>query len=58
MSIAKSFTAASLLTLVEEGLLDLDVPLVNYLPYFQTTDRRESDLITVKQLLQLDSVVI
>lgn len=51
MSIAKSFTAASLLTLVEEGLLDLDVPLVNYLPYFQTTDRRESDLITVKQLL-------
>ncbi|ACT01541.1 serine hydrolase domain-containing protein [Paenibacillus sp. JDR-2] len=51
MSIAKSFTAAALLTLVEEGRLDLADPLVHYLPYFQTTEPELSGLITVKQLL-------
>lgn len=51
MSISKSFTAASLLKLVVEGLLELDKPVVNYLPYFQTTDEEVSNLITVRQLL-------
>ncbi|TYP76660.1 serine hydrolase domain-containing protein [Paenibacillus methanolicus] len=51
MSIAKSFTAAALLTLVGEGRLHLDDPLVRYLPYFRTTDPEASGLITVKHLL-------
>ncbi|OXM17092.1 serine hydrolase domain-containing protein [Paenibacillus herberti] len=50
-SISKSFTAAALLQLVEKGLLELDTPLVKYLPYFQTTDKLLSNSITVKQLL-------
>ncbi|MGG4048765.1 serine hydrolase domain-containing protein [Paenibacillus favisporus] len=50
-SISKSFTAAALLQLVEKGLLELDTPLVKYLPYFRTTDKLMSDSITVKQLL-------
>lgn len=51
MSLAKSFTAAALLRLADEGHIDLDTPLRKYLPYFRTTDRSKSDLITVKQLL-------
>lgn len=51
MSISKSFTAASLLKLVDEGLLELDMPIVHYLPYFQTTDEEVSKRITVRHLL-------
>ncbi|GAB6989664.1 serine hydrolase domain-containing protein [Paenibacillus pini] len=50
-SISKSFTVASLLHLVDEGNLDLDAPLIKYLPYFRTTEKQKSDLITVKHLL-------
>lgn len=50
-SISKSFTAAALMQLVEKGLLELDTPLVEYLPYFRTTDKLMSNTITVKQLL-------
>ncbi|WP_211745838.1 serine hydrolase domain-containing protein [Paenibacillus sp. Marseille-Q4541] len=50
-SISKSFTAASLLHLVEKGMLELDAPVVQYLPYFQTTEKRISNTITVRQLL-------
>lgn len=50
-SISKSFTAATLLQLMEKGILELDTPLVNYLPYFRTTDKLMSNSITVKQLL-------
>ncbi|MEC0091019.1 serine hydrolase domain-containing protein [Paenibacillus macquariensis] len=50
-SISKSFTAALLLQLVEDGKLELDAPLVQYLPYFRTTDILVSNTITVEQLL-------
>ncbi|MCM3749267.1 beta-lactamase family protein [Paenibacillus pasadenensis] len=50
-SISKSFAAAVLMQLVEKGLLELDKPLVQYLPYFKTTDQFMSNSITVKQLL-------
>ncbi|MEI5908567.1 serine hydrolase domain-containing protein [Bacillus spongiae] len=50
-SITKSFAAASIMYLVERGLLKLDSPLVDYLPYFQTSNKTESDNITVRQLL-------
>ena len=50
-SVSKSFTAASLLKLAEDRLLDLKAPLVTYLPYFRTADKQASDRITVEQLL-------
>jgi len=50
-SISKSFTAALLLQLVEEGKLQRDAPLVQYLPYFRTTNNLVSNTITVEQLL-------
>ncbi|MGZ9585166.1 serine hydrolase domain-containing protein [Paenibacillus marinisediminis] len=50
-SVSKSFAAASIMKLVEDNLVSLDAPLVDYLPYFQTTDKSISDQITVKQLL-------
>lgn len=51
MSIAKSFTALSLLKLVEEEKLHLDAPVAGYLPHFQTTAPSDSAVITVRQLL-------
>src|SRR5919112_797137 len=33
-SIGKSFTAICLLQLAEEGIIDLDAPVTNYLPWF------------------------
>ena len=33
-SVAKTFTAVSIMQLVEEGLLDLDEPIITYLPEF------------------------
>lgn len=50
-SISKSFAAASVMYLVERGLIDLRKPVIDYLPYFRTADKKKSDLITVKQLL-------
>lgn len=50
-SVSKSFAAASIMKLVEDNLVALDAPLVDYLPYFQTTEKTISDQITVKQLL-------
>ena len=35
-SIAKTFTAVAVMQLVEQGLLDLDTPIVEYIPEFST----------------------
>ena len=35
-SIAKTFTAVAVMQLVEQGLLDLDTPIVEYIPEFKT----------------------
>lgn len=48
-SISKSFTALTLLTLVEEGRLQLDAPVERYLPWFEV--RSEFAPITVTHLL-------
>lgn len=50
-SITKSFASTSIMHLVEKGLIDLDKPLVHYLPYFRTSKKEESDKITVRELL-------
>lgn len=54
-SVSKSFTALGVLLLRDEGLIDLDSPLVLYLPDFQLDDRQLSDRITVRHLLNQTS---
>jgi CubicO group peptidase (beta-lactamase class C family) len=46
-SITKTVTAAAVLTLVEEGKIDLDAPIQRYVPYFP----RKRWPVTVRQLL-------
>jgi CubicO group peptidase (beta-lactamase class C family) len=49
-SIAKCFVATAVMQLVEQGKLRLDVPLVQYLPYFRLNDGRYPQ-ITLRQIL-------
>lgn len=46
----KSITAVAIMRLVEAGRIDLDAPVVRYLPWFRTADRRSGE-ITVRMLL-------
>ncbi|TYB59871.1 beta-lactamase family protein [Nonomuraea sp. PA05] len=50
-SIAKVYTAALVMTLVDEGLLTLDARVVDVLPEFGTPDPEATATITVRQLL-------
>ncbi|MHA1674858.1 MAG: serine hydrolase domain-containing protein [Promethearchaeota archaeon] len=50
-SITKLFTAIEVMRLVEDGLVDLDHPLTEYLPEFQLNYRFNSTPITIRQLL-------
>ena len=49
-SITKPFVATSVMQLVEQGKVDLDSPVVKYLPYFRLKDERYKT-ITVRQML-------
>ncbi len=49
-SIVKPFTATAILQLAQQNKLDLDAPVVRYLPYFRLADRRYS-LVTVRQMV-------
>ncbi len=49
-SLSKMFTAAAIMQLVEQGLIDLDAPVTDYLPEFRLDDPRYT-AITVRQLL-------
>ncbi|GAB7045757.1 serine hydrolase domain-containing protein [Catenuloplanes indicus] len=49
-SLSKSFTAAAVLSLVDERRVALDTPVVTYLPEFRTADPR-TGRITVRHLL-------
>ncbi len=49
-SITKPFVATSIMQLVEAGKLDLDAPVVKYLPYFQMADERYKTL-TLRQMV-------
>ena len=44
-SITKSFTAVSAFQLVEQGKLDLNKPIKEYLPYFSVSDKSASESI-------------
>jgi len=49
-SVSKPFVATAIMQLAEQGKLDLDTPLVRYLPYFTMNDERYR-AITVQQML-------
>jgi CubicO group peptidase (beta-lactamase class C family) len=49
-SITKPFVATAIVQLVERGALDLDAPVVTYLPYFRLADDRYHQ-ITVRQMV-------
>ena len=50
-SITKVWTAVLVMQLVDEGLLDLDAPVVTYLPDFRVQDARLTATVTTRQLL-------
>ena len=50
-SISKVYTAALVMTLVDAGQLDLDAPVVTYLPDLRLADDRARDTITLRHLL-------
>jgi CubicO group peptidase (beta-lactamase class C family) len=54
-SVTKTFTASLVMTLVDEGRLDLDAPVLRYLPGFTTADPVRSAAITVRMLLNHSS---
>jgi CubicO group peptidase (beta-lactamase class C family) len=54
-SIAKVYTATLVMTLVDEGRLDLDAPVVTYLPDLKLADTRARDIMTLRQLLSHQS---
>ena len=49
-SIAKCFVASAVVQLAERGKINLDAPLVHYLPYFKLDDERYPQ-ITIRQIL-------
>lgn len=54
-SLSKTFTATLVMTLVDEGLLDLDEPIVRYLPDLELYDSEAQDTITLRHLLSHSS---
>ncbi|SEM29903.1 serine hydrolase domain-containing protein [Streptacidiphilus jiangxiensis] len=50
-SISKVWTATVAMALVDEGLLELDTPIVSFLPEFRTADQQLTDGVTLRHLL-------
>src|SRR5262245_51150460 len=50
-SITKVFTATLIMQLVDDGLLSLDRPIVEYLPEFQLADANTRRSVTARHLL-------
>jgi CubicO group peptidase (beta-lactamase class C family) len=50
-SIGKVWTATAVMQLVDEGLLDLDEPIVTYLPEFRVADPEVTRTVTMRHLL-------
>ena len=49
-SITKSFTALAIRQLVNEGKIDLDKPVTDYIPWFRLADAEASRKITIRNL--------
>ncbi|MDX2059036.1 MAG: serine hydrolase domain-containing protein [Gemmatimonadales bacterium] len=54
-SITKVWTTTVVMTLVDQGKLDLDRPVRSYLPHFRVLDAKATEAITVRQLLNHSS---
>jgi len=52
-STGKSITALAIIQLVEAGKIELDAPVQTYLPWFRVADANASQIITVRQLLNM-----
>jgi len=50
-SVTKTFTSTAIMQLVEDGRLDLDVPIDDYLPYTVRNPRFPNAFLTIRQLL-------
>jgi CubicO group peptidase (beta-lactamase class C family) len=50
-SVAKTFTATTVMRLVEQGLLDLDAPVRTYLPNLRLADESVAARVTLRQCL-------
>lgn len=50
-SVTKVWTATLVMQLVDEGLIELDRPVRQYLPEFAVADEEASEMVTVRQLL-------
>lgn len=49
-SVSKTFTATAVMQLYEKGKIDINKPLITYLPYFKLDDERYK-ILTIKQML-------
>lgn len=54
-SIGKLYTTTLIMTLVDDGALDLDAPVASYLPDLRLADARVRDILTLRQLLSHQS---
>jgi CubicO group peptidase (beta-lactamase class C family) len=54
-SVTKVFNAMMIMSLVEEGLLDLDRPVKSYIPEFEVSDPEATQAITLRHLLSMSS---
>lgn len=54
-SISKIYTATLVMRLMEQGILDLDTPVVNYVPDFKLSSDDVRDAITIRMLLSHSS---
>ncbi|MFJ8260978.1 serine hydrolase domain-containing protein [Rummeliibacillus sp. NPDC094406] len=50
-SVSKSFTALAIMQLVDQGMIQLDNPVQQYIPWFRVADEEESKEITIRHLL-------
>lgn len=54
-SVSKSFTALAVMQLVEKDKINLDSPVIYYLPWFKVKDDNTTRMITVRHLLNQTS---
>lgn len=54
-SLAKSFTALAIMQLYEQDMLDIDTPVIDYIPWFSVNDAESTSSITIRHLLNQTS---
>lgn len=57
-SISKSFTALGIAQLVDQHKLDLDTPVITYLPELRLSDSQATQTLTLRQLLSTPAVFL